>query len=1227
MHCLLSLTRRPRTAAHLITATRLLGLLLAALLPAQSTAQSWESRMPALFKQATETARKQAVQRAYADQLIDVSERVDRLSKAVKRGETLRGVDLVMLLNAAEPLDVANLALMDRFAGVAEDLRSGLDAELFLQRHRAVVASHDAAHEALIALLENLKTASELFEPLEPEIEALQEFFHENPVVVPAFTSSETPQWGMEPVRQDVVEMSELAVPLGISQPASIALDPPSPSDLTQTLEIQFTPEIVALASQLNNDPLEMFQWVRNNIEFTPYRGSRRGAAETLRLRAGNDMDQASLLIALLRNSGFHARYHSATVDLDPVAAMNWLGVEDPNMAGSILTTSGMDGVTINDGLGGVAAIRCTRVWVEAFLPYTDYRGAAGAAGDSMWIPLDAAWKTYSNNFGEDVLSSMSFDAESFMDNYVATVRPETILELLEDEITVWLAANEPETSFGEILFERSINPVTLSWLPSSLPYALVSEGSVYGEVPSGERYTIRFYIYGEGSTLDHTLNLVEMAGKQVTISYIGETTADQNVIDANGGILGLPNPYLVYVKPQLRVDGCIVATGTGGTMVGRTQNSQIYFTAPGEAAESISNTILAGNYEGHAIDTGMIEPDIDTSPDLSCPEDYTGYYLHQLGVQYLDRVERDVKTTGQIFGALAFREISNAILGQRVRAMYSGSNTLTFEFKGVGVDADRGILSAFYTDGVGDTSEFLRISGASGSLMENRVFEEELGVEAVSTIKILGVASDQGIPLFKISSSNWSTFGPQLTHPSATVNNVLAAVNSGHVVTIPRDPLTYINWSGTGYIDMTPSTGAAGYIISGGSSGGDTAEEPDEPGCTGATVIGVTPLEPGYTYSECDTRTITIEVQIDSYDPECEVSTSTKEVKFTPSSLGVGPHPFNFGGGGECGGCTPDSVTINIVSGKVTVKDKDGRTASGSLLEVVPQLAGETITCTLENATGNPEWTVSGFVSQTLFGETVSFGASNWLSTAFLLYNIIPQTYNVVTPECPAPTRIDAYSNKEAKATRGAVDFEAILDVLDALDGVAQAAGGPFSLNPDFSGSISFSNQWKEISGSHKVSYTYKFGGEIAGSLSPTFKIGTGLAGFPPVLAEAAVYIKLTGKIGLKGEVELFVSGNLSVFGGATGGVAIGVGGLVSVASGAIEVTIEGTAEITADSGFGAQAKPPEVNAQTKVVAGTLKLGYKVGAIWGLWTTEETYTVFDGFTVYERKDVLLPWN
>jgi hypothetical protein len=60
----------------------------------------------------------------------------------------------------------------------------------------------------------------------------------------------------------------------------------------------------------------------------------------------------------------------------------------------------------------------------------------------------------------------------------------------------------------------------------------------------------------------------------------------------------------------------------------------------------------------------------------------------------------------------------------------------------------------------------------------------------------------------------------------SSIENAVYSAVAGGHEVTIPRDNLTYIGWYGTGYIDMDPATGAAGYIISGGHSGGATVDE-----------------------------------------------------------------------------------------------------------------------------------------------------------------------------------------------------------------------------------------------------------------------------------------------------------------------------------------------------------------------------------------------------------------
>ncbi len=84
---------------------------------------------------------------------------------------------------------------------------------------------------------------------------------------------------------------------------------PPTSDDLADTIEVQFTPEITAKAEELENNPVKIYNWVRNNIEFVPTYGSIQGADYCLQTKLCNAFDTASLLIALLRVSGIHARY------------------------------------------------------------------------------------------------------------------------------------------------------------------------------------------------------------------------------------------------------------------------------------------------------------------------------------------------------------------------------------------------------------------------------------------------------------------------------------------------------------------------------------------------------------------------------------------------------------------------------------------------------------------------------------------------------------------------------------------------------------------------------------------------------------------------------------------------------------------------------------------------------------------------------------------------------
>ncbi len=75
---------------------------------------------------------------------------------------------------------------------------------------------------------------------------------------------------------------------------------------------------IAVAAGTQNWDPVAIYEWVKNNIETEWYFGVMKGAEETLRQGSGNDADQATLLVALLRASGYPTRYVRGVIEFFP---------------------------------------------------------------------------------------------------------------------------------------------------------------------------------------------------------------------------------------------------------------------------------------------------------------------------------------------------------------------------------------------------------------------------------------------------------------------------------------------------------------------------------------------------------------------------------------------------------------------------------------------------------------------------------------------------------------------------------------------------------------------------------------------------------------------------------------------------------------------------------------------------------------------------------------------
>ena len=65
----------------------------------------------------------------------------------------------------------------------------------------------------------------------------------------------------------------------------------PDPADLLEALDVRLTPAIQQKAAELGNDPVQIYNWVYNNIAFIPSYGSIQGSEHTFNTQKGNAID------------------------------------------------------------------------------------------------------------------------------------------------------------------------------------------------------------------------------------------------------------------------------------------------------------------------------------------------------------------------------------------------------------------------------------------------------------------------------------------------------------------------------------------------------------------------------------------------------------------------------------------------------------------------------------------------------------------------------------------------------------------------------------------------------------------------------------------------------------------------------------------------------------------------------------------------------------------------
>ncbi len=167
-----------------------------------------------------------------------------------------------------------------------------------------------------------------------------------------------------------------------------------APTESKSVSYLELNNELKELADTFDT-PAQIYEYVRNNYMYKQYTGLRLGAIGTYEQRAGNDLDQAALLIALFRYKKYDAEFVIGNVDIDINKAMNWLGVNTEQAAVDAMSMLGVPTQYGKDEEGNITKLRIEHAWVKVKVPYDSYRGAGKVSGEEIWVELDPSFKEF----------------------------------------------------------------------------------------------------------------------------------------------------------------------------------------------------------------------------------------------------------------------------------------------------------------------------------------------------------------------------------------------------------------------------------------------------------------------------------------------------------------------------------------------------------------------------------------------------------------------------------------------------------------------------------------------------------------------------------------------------------------------------------------------------------------------------------------------------------------
>jgi len=427
------------------------------------------------------------------------------------------------------------------------------------------------------------------------------------------------------------------------------------------------------------------------------------------------------------------------------------------------------------------------------------------------------------------------------------------IKQTLEDYSTNlenWIDENLGDSiNLGKVLSVKWIKPKQSEGFASILPYEVTKRITEYIEIPGNYRHQITLEVmdeYGISSDILYTISTIELSEKRVFLAYAPATSSDEEAIlsqapDTTADSLVIPSKivaYLIKMKPQIIIGNQVVSTGSSIQM-GKEQKYKISIDFPSGSNDIIQNCADVGSLHAINFDLSSMPREkvkkgvmklkeakekIDANDYASLSSyDLIGELFALISDLFFHHVDAYSEWIAMKLGVYRQKTLSEAVTSLSLNVEMLLGMPYRISAKGLCIDVDRNVEAVFGINGDVSLKKSYGLStGIMMSEMEARVFElifqgiDENSPQALSTMRIIQIANEQQIPVYKVDNSNLSQILNLLQVDNETKQAVSNSVNSGKVVYIPQRNIDFYGWEGTGYIILDPETGAGAYQING---------------------------------------------------------------------------------------------------------------------------------------------------------------------------------------------------------------------------------------------------------------------------------------------------------------------------------------------------------------------------------------------------------------------------